>query len=68
MLGKLEREARRPSPLNFSAVGRLVVDEATAGQQINLMPSVYHEADVVEACGDEFGPRPKVDDSRIEVI
>ena len=65
MLGKLQREARRPSLVELrSAVGRLVVDEATAGQQMSFDALLaQHEADVVEACGDEFGPRPKVDDS-----
>ena len=65
MLGKLERQARRPSLVELrSAVGRLVVDEATAGQQMSFDALLaQHEADVVEACGDEFGPRPKVDDS-----
>ena len=40
MLGKLQREARRPSLVELrSAVGRLVVDEARAGQQMSFEPS-----------------------------
>ena len=41
MLGKLEREARRPSLVELrSAVGRLVVDEARAGQQMSFDASL----------------------------
>ena len=65
LLARVERQSRRPSLVELrAAVGRLVVDEVSTGQQMSFDALLeQHEADVVEECGNGLGPRPKVDDS-----